>query len=261
MPKINQKVRVALVSMLIITLGNLAASLYSQARHAPSQGQSNASNKDQMSEHAKESKSRFPVADYNAPEDTEPAKRAKRKARNERHNKSMMGVKGGLTAPPDSGDEIVLRTDWEVNVPRIPAAQSSVVVTGEIVDANAYISADENGVYSEFGLRVEETMKKDDSWAVSAGEVISVERQGGRVRYPSGRVEWYRIALQDLPLVNHRYVLFLKRIDEDSFSIVTGYELREGHVYALDGASQFRALDGAEEVALLKSVREAIAKQ
>ena len=260
MPKINQKVRIALVAMLIITLGNLATTLYSQARHPLSRGQDNARNKDQRSERAKESKSRFPIADYNAPEDPEPAKRAKRKARNERHNNSMMGVKGGLTAPPDSGDEIVLRTDWEVNVPQLPAAQSSVVVTGEIVDANAYISADKNGVYSEFGLRVEETLKKDDTWAVSAGEVISVERQGGRVRYLSGRVEWYRIALQDLPLVNHRYVLFLKRMDEDSFSIITGYELSEGHVYALDSASQFRALDGADEIAFLQSVRGAIAK-
>ncbi|MCA1594721.1 MAG: hypothetical protein LC754_19245 [Acidobacteria bacterium] len=259
MRKISKKARVVLVAMFAITLGNVAVTLYSQGHQNPSQGEIN--NKDQMLERVRESKSRAPIVYYNAPEPADPEKRAKRKARNEQHNNSMLGVKGGLNASPNSGDEIVLRTNWEVNTPQIPAAQSDIVVTGEILDANAYISADKNGVYSEFALRVEEILKKNNMCAVSPGAVISVERQGGRVRYPSGRVEWYRIALQGMPLINHRYVLFLKRIDEDSFSIVTGYELRERHVYALDSASQFRAFEGTDEAPFLQSVREAISKQ
>ena len=146
-------------------------------------------------------------------------------------------------------------------MPQLPAAQSDVVVIGQILDAQAYTSGDKNGVYSEFTLQVNEILKKDGEWVATPDAVITVERQGGRVRYPSGRTEWYRISLQEMPLVNHRYVLFLKRIDSDSFSILTGYELREGRVYGLDSASQFRALGGTEETPFLTSVREAIAKQ
>jgi hypothetical protein len=257
MREVTKKVRIILVALFAITLVNLAVTLYSQVHHNSFKGDIN--NKDQMSERARQSQSRFPIADYNAPEPADPEKRAKRKARNERHNNSMMGVKGGLNEPPSTSDEVVLRNDWEVNTPRIPAAQSDIVVIGEILDANAYVAADQNGVYSEFTLQIRETLKKDALWAVSPGEVVSVERQGGRVRYPSGRVEWYRIALQELPLTNQRYVLFLKRMD-DSFSILTGYELREGHAYALDSASQFRALDDTDETSFLQSVRKAIVK-
>jgi hypothetical protein len=248
-----------LVMMVAVTVGNLAITLSSQVRQNPPDGGKN--NIDQMSERARESRDRAPVADYDAPEPDDPDKRAKRKARNERHNNSLLGVKGGLNAAPGSGDEIVLINDWEVSTPKLPVAQSDVVVVGVITGANAYISSDRNGVYSEFSLRVEEILKKDGAWAASAGEVVSVERPGGRVRYPSGRVEWYHIALQELPQVSHKYVLFLKRVDEDSFSIVTGYELREGHAYALDSASQFRALDGTDEAPFLQSVKDALAKQ
>lgn len=258
MQRSNQKLRVTIIIMLIITVMNLTTTLYSRGRQSPRQNE--ASDRAQISEKVKELKGRFPLADYDAPEPAEPQKRAVRKARNERHNKSMLGVKGGLNAPSDSGDEIVLRTDWEVNTPPIPAALSDVVLIGEISDANAYVSADKNGVYSEFTLRVEQVLKAVAPSAHVKG-VVTVERQGGRVRYPSGRVEWYRIALQEIPLVNRRYVLFLKRIDEDSFSIVTGYELRDGHVYALDGgASQFAAYNGTDEASFLQLVREAIAK-
>jgi hypothetical protein len=37
--------------------------------------------------------------------------------------------------------------------------------------------------------------------------------------------------------------------------------LREGHAYALDSASQFRALDGTDEAPFLQSVKDALAKQ
>jgi hypothetical protein len=255
----SKRMRAILVVMVAVTVGNLAVTLYSQGgQNTPGGG---INNKDQGSERARESRGRAPVADYNAPEPADPEKKAKRKARNERHNNSMLGVKGGLNAAPGSGDEIVLITDWEVNTPRLPAAQSDVVVVGEITEANAFISGDRNGVYSEFSLRVEEALKKDGARAASPGEVIAAERQGGRVRYPSGRIEWFHIAQQEFPLISRRYVLFLKRIDVDSFSIVTGYELREGQAYALDSASQFKALDGTDEAAFLQSVRDAIAKR
>ena len=259
MAVVSKKMPAILVVMIAVTAGNLAITLSSQVpQNPPRDGINNA---DQMSKRAREARERAPLADYDAPVPADPQKAAKRKARNERHNNSWLGVKAGLNATPGSGDQIVLINDWEVSTPKLPAAQSDVVVVGEITEANAFISADKSGVYSEFSLRVEETLKKDGGWVSSPGEVISVEREGGRVRYPSGRVEWYYVSLKEFPQVNRRYVLFLKRTGEDSFSIVTGYELREGHAYALDSASQFRTLDGTDEAPFLQSVREAITKR
>jgi hypothetical protein len=93
MQKVSMRIKIILVAMLVFTLGNLASTLSGQVRQQPSEGAPD--NKRQMAERASESKSRFPISDYNAPEPTDPEKRAKRKFRNERHNNSMMGVKGG----------------------------------------------------------------------------------------------------------------------------------------------------------------------
>ncbi|HEX8922417.1 MAG TPA: hypothetical protein VF766_13160 [Pyrinomonadaceae bacterium] len=260
MQRSNTKLKVCFVVMFTITLANLGESFYGQGQQDLSRDK--VDKETQRLERKKELEGRFPIADYEAPEPSHPQERAKRKARGERHNKSTLGVKGGLNAPPNSGTETILTNDWEVSVPRIPVAQSDVVLVGTILDANAYISTDRNGVYSEFTLKVEDVFKRDKATLLSVGESVLVERQGGRVRFPSGRVEWYRIALQSMPQVNCRYVLFLKRLDDDSFSIITGYELREGKVHPLDNdASQFRIYEGVDEVHFLHQVREAIAAQ
>lgn len=259
------KVKISLAVMSIITLANLAVTL-------PGRGQQKAQGDkavigSKMSERLKEKETRFPVTDYETDARTDanhvdPHQLAKRKSRNERHDNSMLGVKGGLNAEPESGNRIVLRNDWEVNTPRIPAALSDAVLVGEILDANAYISADKNGVYSEFTLRADEIIKPDPSVPAQPGALVTVEREGGRVRYPSGRVEWYGIALQSMPRVNGRYVLFLRRAGTDSYSILTGYELQNGYVSPLDGeASQFRFYEGTEEASFIRLVREACGAQ
>ena len=70
---------------------------------------------------------------------------------------------------------------------------------------------------------------------------------------------WFHIALQEMPAISRRYVFFLKKVDESSFIIITGYELRDGLVHPLDsGASQFGLYEGANESHFLKLVRQAI---
>jgi hypothetical protein len=255
MRKSNQKLKVSAIVMFTITLLNFAITLYSQGQQKQVQGIA------EGAEQVKAAKSTFPTADYDTPEPVDPDKRAKRKARNARHDKSTQGVKGGLNAPSNSGDEIVLVTDWETSVPRIPATQSDVILIGEILDANAYVSTDKNGVYSEFKTRVEDVLKNDNVSPISRGVEVSLERHGGQVRYPSGRTDWFHIALQSMPLVNRRYIVFLKRIGDESFHLITGYELRGGHVYSLDSdASQFRFYDGMDESRFLQQLREVLGK-
>ena len=260
MQRSTKRVVASLAAMLVVTVAHLTATLHSRGQQTTKPGGANSDA--QQLQQWNELESRYPIADYEAPEITDSEKRLKRLARSERHNGSALGVKGGLNAPHNSGHIIILRTDWETNIPRLPAAQSDIVLMGEILDAAAYISTDKNGVYSEFTLRVDDVLKKDVTSPLSRGELVSVERQGGRVRYPSGRVEWYRLASQSMPLPSHRYILFLKRNDGNNFSIITGYELREGRVYALDSeAGKFKVYDGNDEASFFQVVREAIAKQ
>lgn len=247
--------KVFLLVLAAITVSNLGATLYSQAQKTPEQ--ENPKDKEQR----QALKSKFPVADFESSQPGDPEKRAKRKARSQRHDDSMLGVKGGLNPAPDVGDEVVVINDWEVRVPIIPASLSDVVLVGEVLDANAFTSEDQNGVYSEFSLKVGEVIKNTTDSAISAGEIVTAERQGGQVRYPSGRTMWFHIQLQSLPTVNNRYVFFLKQAGGDSLSIITGYELRAGRVYPLDdGASQFKKHEGADEISFLKLVRKAITK-
>lgn len=71
-----------------------------------------------------------------------------------------------------------------------------------------------------------------------------------------------------MPRIGRRYALFLKRIDESQdFPIVTGYELRGGHVFPLDGSDGnggaglvFGKFKGSDASCFLEDVREAVAR-
>jgi hypothetical protein len=84
-----------------------------------------------------------------------------------------------------------------------------------------------------------------------------VERDGGRVRFPNGRLHMYMIADYDMPKVGLRYVLFLNN-DELGFQIITGYELRDGKVYPLDHLPNPRIYENSDEMDFLSHLRKRI---
>lgn len=200
--------------------------------------------------------SQFPIADYNAPELADLEKRAKRQAKGRKYDKSTLPV--GETADATYGS-----THWAESLSAIPVAESNLVVIGTVIDAKAFLSPDKTGVYSEFTIRVEKTLKSDNATSVTLYNSIVAERPGGRVRFPSGRVNLYTDG-QGMPLVGHRYVLFLTRhTEEQDFNILTGYELRDGHVFLLDdpgGGHPITAYRGRDEKSFLQAVQEAISK-
>jgi len=65
-----------------------------------------------------------------------------------------------------------------------------------------------------------------------------------------------------VPGVGCKYVLFLSGEQSAGFTIVTGYELREGRVSPLDNVGSghpFTKYDGADEQSFLAELRTAIA--
>lgn len=208
----------------------------------------------------------LPVAEFAMPDPVDPKERGLRQVKSSRYNRQ--GGKPIAELPPGV-EELPLNAHWWWGLPALPVRMSQAILIGEIVDAKAYLSSDRTGVYSEFTIRINEVLRKgSDIDLVLVGDVLA-QRPGGAVRFPSGRLQRYTIAQQGMPLIGRRYVFFLKcnTVGQD-FSILTGYELRNGRVLPLDGhdnkgetvVSAFAAFEGMDETAFLKSVREAISR-
>jgi hypothetical protein len=194
----------------------------------------------------------LPIVDVDAPKPSEPAARAKRLAKDRRHN---------LGNPTIGERNTIMETvyHWPADFPPLPVQESTTIIVGNVSEANAHISEDRSGVYSEVTVKVDEVLKD----TTGIGGMIVAEREGGRVRFPSGTIFRYIVHSLGVPKVNHRYLLFLEPLVDGDFSILTGYQLLDGHVEPLDLTrvvpfAQYRALD---ETAFLTEVRNLVAKQ
>jgi len=144
---------------------------------------------------------------------------------------------------------------------------SSTIIVGKVTDAHAYLSNDQSDIYSEFTLCIDQVLKNGGDSAVRPGDSISVERKGGRLRFPSGKVVASITNHQQLPRVGRRYVLFLTHAfpmggEIPDFYILTGYELTNSHVYPLDTVAPthpFNIYKGVDESVFLSELRDAIA--
>jgi hypothetical protein len=258
-----------LASLLIITIAivTIAATLNQQNNRAVAQ---------QTAIEKRLHADDYPIADYQSQESTDPQERAKRKARNRRHDLKD-NLKGEalnrFTLKENDPDILIpLTPSHTPTEPAIPLAKSDAVVVGEVTGAQAYLSNDRTRVYSEFTVRVEDVLKNGSTAPLYSGAQIAAQRSGGRVRFPSGKTLLRAAPYgQNMPRLGQRYVLFLKHNDEgQDYSIITAYELRSGQVFPLDGSpegdgksrlfTEYEKYAGKDEMAFLNDVREAIQK-
>ncbi len=172
--------------------------------------------------------SKFPLADY---------KLEKEKAKLNRNGRKYNRRYAPRISEGSTG--IFSVDDWEVGLQALPVSRSCAVITGEVTASQAHLSDDETNIYSEFTVKVDEIFKNDNHGQIGAGSSLIVERAGGRVRLPSGKIVVAQTSHQDLPQVGKRYALFLTHefpdcVSNEDFRILTGYELRNGHVFPLD---------------------------
>lgn len=191
----------------------------------------------------------LPIVDLNAPKPTQAAERARRQAKDRRHNLGKPPISEGMTL-------MSRNYHWPADFPALPVEQSTTIVVGQVSEAKAHLSDDKSGVYSEVVLKVDEVLK-DEAGITST---VVAEREGGRVRFPSGSIYRYFVDGMGIPKVGHCYLLFLTQLEDGDFSIVTGYELRGGHVVPLDesGVVQFEKYKNFDEHKFLTEVRELI---
>ena len=217
----------------------------------------------------------FPIVDLNAPEPSAPDERARRRARNKRYDNTDLDAETVKRFMFQEGMDAVEfgapSAHWPVE-PAFPVTQSDVIAIGEVTAAQAQISTDKINVFSEFTVLIKEIYKNTASVALTPDCVVTVERYGGRVRLPSGKIIVRGYLHQSMPQTGRRYIFFLKSNEEvQTYSIITGYELRRGQVIPLDGnrmvegpvkypqVSEYDRYRGAKEATFLKEIKDAIA--
>ncbi|MBA2525195.1 MAG: hypothetical protein H0V18_05330 [Pyrinomonadaceae bacterium] len=144
----------------------------------------------------------LPIVDYGVPELADTQMLAKRKAKGKRHDgQSSQPIE---EAPSTSGR--VWSSHWSLGLPAIPVQQSDAILVAQVLDAQAHLSNDKTGIYSEFSVRIEET-QKDYTLTLFPSGVVTIERSGGAVRFPSGVIQKYVTRAQGMPRIGCRYVL------------------------------------------------------
>jgi hypothetical protein len=174
----------------------------------------------------------LPVVDFAETESTDAGLRAKQKVKASRYDRqSSQVIQEGYMIEGRKWS-----SGWSRNLTALPFAQSDVVLIGTVMSSKAHLSNDKTGIYSEFEVQVEETLKDALKDSTDLGTTVCLERFGGAVRFPSGVIQKYETTGQGMPSLGERYLFFLKRMNKSDFSIVTGYELDGEVVTPLDGA-------------------------
>lgn len=257
----SKKTTFLILGLLSVSIITAVAALRAQNKGAQSLSK----------EKVKEQLSKWPVVDYDAPEPSDPEEKLKRRKKSKSYN-----THNGMKFDPSSTfNRGALNNEWEFGLESVvPVTQSAAIIVGEVIEAQAYLSEDKTNIYSEFTVRVEEVLKNDSANLINIGELVVTERQGGRVRFPSGRIESERVAGQNPPQVGVRYIFFLgfnpyeagtKRLTGPRGSmsrhILTAYEIRENRIYPLDFATgkNFQEHQGKDATTFINEIRNSVA--
>ena len=200
----------------------------------------------------------FPTVDYGASLPVDAEKKSKREKANKPYDRQSL-----VTKDPN-GTEVSINNDYLSEIPALPVQGSSAVVLGNVSEAQAFLSNDKSGVYSEFTVQVERVFKDDKDSPLNPGSAIKADRLGGRVKHSADKTVWYHLSGQSMPETGRKYLFFLRRHpDSENYSIITAYELRAGRVHPLDGDQASATFAGAvyenaEEQAFLGEVQKAV---
>lgn len=204
----------------------------------------------------------FPIVDLDSPELSASSQTRRANKSRKYNNKSQPRIS-------DLSNVTFVVNEELGKLPALPVERSSVILLGEIATAKAYLSEDKTSVYSEFEVRIETIFKNKSKQALIPGNLAAIERFGGRVRLPSGKLFIAAIDNQDMPRVGSRYVLFLTndflgaRHSDEDFSLLMGYELKAGKIFPLDRVSPKHPISryfGVDESILIADLSSALAE-
>ncbi|HEX5964839.1 MAG TPA: hypothetical protein VFY51_02870 [Pyrinomonadaceae bacterium] len=198
------------------------------------------------------------------PEPSDPAERAARIAKNVRYN----GGGTDLTIQQSENTEIFFEHVWPA-VDFIPAEDSALVVAGQVVKVQPYLSGDRSRIYTEITIAIDDLLKTDNNNRVAVNKTVVIDRPGGALKLRTGRIARDGRVVENLgkPALDKRYVFFACAVnDGKDVSLIKSYELLNGKVYTNDSRrSRLIAVQEGvpstltDEAAFLKAVREVTA--
>jgi hypothetical protein len=120
----------------------------------------------------------------------------------------------------------------------MPFDTSDAVVVGTVTAGQSYLSNDRRDIYSEFNVKLGEIIQNSDAVYLRANDSIDIQRKGGVIRLPSGKVLTRAVVADSMPQIGSRYLLFLK-YDQSTqdYAVLNGYQLAGNEVYRLDDLS------------------------
>lgn len=174
--------------------------------------------------------SKYGVADYEGVVSLNAIELEQRKQLNARYDNQEWVTKN---VHPETGK--VGRHTESTPPPLIPVQESDVVIIGRVLSVEAYLSNDKSGIYSQYTIKVDQSLKNTLGKKLERGVLIQIDRAGGVVRYPNGQSVLYLDIDKGLPEVGREYAFFLKSENKgESLAIVSLYELQRNQTVPLD---------------------------
>jgi hypothetical protein len=147
----------------------------------------------------------------------------------------------------------------ETEPPAFPIA-SDLIVVGNIQSRQPYLSDNITSIYTELTVQVEQILKNNPSSPIFTHNLLTMNREGGAIRMPSGRVFRYMVAHLGIPEIGKRYVLFLKSEAAGDHKIISGYELTDKTIVPLETFGDREPLLNLTEPQFLELLRQKISQ-
>lgn len=195
-------------------------------------------------------------------------KNENRKKKNKRLNQQWK--KSKITELPDGVEELPIISNNFAWRAALPTPISDAIVIGTVKSRSAHLTESETFVYSEYEVEIE-SIYKDNSKKLKAGDSVMADRLGGSVKFKSGKVQHYKIANQGSLKPNSRYLLFLASDGANKSSgdyfITTGYRLTGKKATPIDGFNKTgntyvlpsKKFLGADEQSLITELQKSLA--
>ncbi|MGI8883472.1 MAG: hypothetical protein ACR2IA_04415 [Pyrinomonadaceae bacterium] len=255
------KRQLTIVGIILIAAGILLAiTTYRQQAQDKSSNQQNS-----VSQKLADSDlSELPIVDFS--QSKLEGENSERKEKNKRFNyPGVPNSKKTITELPGGAANILTISHWWVGLSALPVETTDAIVIGTVTNKAAYLADDKTNIYSEYEIKIEKILK-DLSESLKSNDVVTLVRYGGSVRFNSGKIQKYKINGYGTLKENHRYLMFLKKVNGVDLFLVTGYELSGNKVIPIDGqddkdprsALPFDKYLNADVDALLKDIQIAL---
>jgi hypothetical protein len=187
---------------------------------------------------------KYPTVDYDVVESITAHELEQRTIKNKRYKASLDIMKN-----PNPEGIALITSDGEPLASAIPWAESRLAVIGDVQNFTAVLTDEKKEIYSEYTIRITTILKKDKKKKLQTGDIITIDRAGGVVRYPSGQKMLYRNDWHNFPEMKARYIFFLGNDDDQNpnYKLLTAYRISDGKITALDNHPDFTDFNGMSE--------------